>query len=44
MTLGHFSFGFLTAPAKLSTVDYLGLVFVLVILMMAWAHHVNDIS
>jgi len=44
MTLGHFSFGFLAAPSKLSTVDFLGVVFILVVLMMAWAHHVNDIS
>jgi hypothetical protein len=44
MTLGNFSFGFLAAPAKLSTVDYLGVVFILVVLMIAWAHHINDIS
>lgn len=43
-TLGNFSFGFLAAPAKLSTLDFVGIAFVLVIVMMAWAHHVNDIS
>lgn len=44
MTLGHFSFGFLAAPSKLSTTEFLGVVFLLVVVMIAWAHHVNDIS
>jgi hypothetical protein len=44
MTLGHFSFGFLAAPSKLSTIDFLGVCFLIVIVMIAWAHHVNDIT
>lgn len=44
MTLGHFSFGFLAAPSKLSTTEFLGVAFILVIVMMFWANHVNDIS
>lgn len=43
-TLGHFSFGFLAAPSKLTTLEYIGVVFVIIVVMMAWAHHVNDIS
>lgn len=41
-TVGHFSFGFLTTPAKLSTLDFIGVSFVMIIVMMAWAHHINN--
>ena len=44
MTLGNFTFGVVTSPAKLSTLDFLGVSFLIIIVMMAWAHHVNDIS
>lgn len=44
MTLGNFSFGFLAAPAKLTTTEFLGVAFILVIIMRAWAHHIDNIS
>lgn len=44
MSLGHFSFGFLAAPSKLSTPQFLGVAFIMLILMVAWAHHINDVS
>ena len=44
MTLGNFTFGMVSSPAKLSTTDFLGVAFIIVIVMMAWAHHVNDIA
>jgi hypothetical protein len=42
MTLGGFSFNFLQSPAKLSTLEFVGVAFVVIFLAMQWARFVND--
>lgn len=44
MTLGKFTHGFLATPAKLSTREFAGVAFILVIITIAWARFVNELA
>lgn len=41
MTIGSFSLDFLKTPANWTPLQFLGIAFVVVFIVMTWAHHVN---
>lgn len=44
ITLGAFTWNFLASPAKVSTLEFFGIAFLIVALTIYWSHFVNDIG
>ncbi len=43
MPLGHFTFNFLSSPAKVSTKEFAGIAFLIAFIAIYWSHFVNDL-
>ena len=44
VTLGSASRAFLSTPAKLHTIEFLGVAFIFVVIIMHWSRFINDLE
>jgi len=44
MTLGSASYAFMSSPARLSTIEFLAVAFLIVVIAIHWGRFINDVS
>jgi hypothetical protein len=44
VTLGHFTMEFLRSPARLPTVEFFGVAFVIFAVALYWGRYINDLA